>query len=68
MHVLNWRKIPIDREIGEVGKDDMMDADNGIQCRGLGCPINLPVGCARLLGLPPFSCTRRTCPSIDRER
>jgi hypothetical protein len=30
IHILYWRKIPIDRKIGEVGTDNMMDTDNGI--------------------------------------
>ncbi len=41
-------KIPMDRKIGEVGKDDRTDVDAGVGRRGLGRPGNLLVGCASM--------------------
>ncbi len=39
-------KIPMDRKIGEVGRDDRTDADAGVRRRGLGRPRNLLIDCA----------------------
>lgn len=39
-------KIPMDRKIGEVGRDDRTDAHAGVRHKGLGRPENLLVGCA----------------------
>ncbi|CAK9190285.1 unnamed protein product [Sphagnum troendelagicum] len=39
-------KIPMDRKIGEVGRDDRTDADAGVRRRGLGRPGNLLIDCA----------------------
>jgi hypothetical protein len=41
-------KIPMDRKIGKVGRDDRTDADVDVGRRGLGRPGNLVVSCASL--------------------
>ncbi len=44
MHIMLWRKIPLDTKIGEVGTDSPTDANRGVRCRRLGRPRNLRVG------------------------
>jgi len=40
------KKIPMDKKIGGVGRDDRTDEHAGVRCGGLGHPENLLVGCA----------------------
>jgi hypothetical protein len=48
---------------GEVGTDNMMGSEGGIQCGGLGCPGNLLVGGASFKP-PGFPHIRRMFPSV----
>lgn len=62
-----WEKNTKRQKKFEVGADNMMDLDGGIQCGDLGCPRNLLVGCASFRP-PGFPSTRRMYPSVGRKK